>query len=168
MKKSVSVQFRARKNSTGYLEQFPVVFLLRVGIHRHGLVDRLCDLLGVPRVDHDASVQTLSCASKLGQDHHALTILLTSDILVRDLTDLGKLLVDKGYRRSTHQVHTIPSAANQANIADGVKSTELIKCQTLVHEVDRHEFDGSETPIDTSNQLVNGRPQILVLFDVLP
>lgn len=67
-----------------------------------------------------------------------------------------------------HQIHPVASAANQANIANGIESAQLIKQQTLVHEVDRHEVDSSETSVDPSNELVNGGPQILVLLDILP
>jgi len=67
-----------------------------------------------------------------------------------------------------HQVHTITSTADQADVANGIKSTKLIKRQTLVHKVDRHELDGSKSSINPSNELVNGRPQVLVLLDILP
>ena len=73
-----------------------------------------------------------------------------------------------GRSRRTHQVHTIASTANQADIADGIKSTKLVERQTLVHKVDRHELDGSEPSINPSDEFVDGSPQILVLFDVLP
>ena len=73
-----------------------------------------------------------------------------------------------GRWKRTHQVHTVTSAANQADIADGIKSTKLIKRQALVHKVDWHELDGSEPSINPTNEFVDSRPQILVLFDVLP
>ena len=67
-----------------------MIFFPRVGFHRHGLVDGVCDLLGVPRVDYNTSVQTLGGTGELGQDHHAPSILLTGDVLVRDLENIGK------------------------------------------------------------------------------
>ena len=72
------------------------------------------------------------------------------------------------WSKYTHQVHTITSTANQADIANGIKSTKLIERQALVHKVDRHELDGSEPPINPPNELVDSSPQILVLLDVLP
>ena len=151
-----------------YLEQLLMVLFPGLGVHDHSLMDGIRDLLRVPRVDHDTSVQTLGGTGELRQDHHSLSLLLASNILVGDLVCHNKPLVRKRSSNSTYQVHTVPSAANQTNIADGVESTELIKRQTLVHKVDGHELDRSEPSIDPTNKFVNSRPQILVLLDVLP
>ena len=37
-----------------------------------------------------------------------------------------------------------------------------------MHKVNRHEINCSESTIDAANELVDDRPQILVLFDILP
>ena len=70
--------------------------------------------------------------------------------------------------RDPYQVHTITSAANQADITDGIKSTKLVERQTLVHKVDGHKLDGSEPSVNPPNEFVDGGPQILILFDILP
>lgn len=62
-----------------------MVLLPRVSIHSDRLVDRIGDLLTVPGVDDETSVQTLSCTCKLGDDHHTLPSLLTCDVLVGHL-----------------------------------------------------------------------------------
>lgn len=82
--------FQKKKPGFSYLEQLPMVFFPRVGLHRHSFVNGIRDLLRVPRVHHDTPVQTLRGTSELGQDHHALSILLTSDVLVRDLTKVQR------------------------------------------------------------------------------
>jgi hypothetical protein len=85
-----SVSGAGREKRGKYLEQFPMVFFPRLRFHRHSFVDGVCDLLRVPRVDYDTSVQTLGGTGELRQDHHALSILLASDVLVRDLRNSGK------------------------------------------------------------------------------
>lgn len=68
----------------------------------------------------------------------------------------------------THQVHTITGTADKAHIADSVKSAELSKRNTPMHEVDGHKVDSSEPAVDATNKLVDGRSQVLVLLDILP
>ena len=146
-----------------------MIFSPRFWVDRHSLVDGVCDLLGVPRIDDNASVQTLGSTGKLGKDHHPLSVLLTSDIFVRDLkASVNRRLSTGGGAKYTHQIHTITSTADQADIANGIKSTKLVECQTLVHKVDGHKFDGSEPSINPSNEFVDSRPQVLIFFDVLP
>jgi hypothetical protein len=67
------------------LEQLFVVLPTQLFGHRDRLVDRICDLLAIPRVDDDRAVQRLRGAGKLREDHHTLALLLASHILVRDL-----------------------------------------------------------------------------------
>lgn len=130
-------------------------------------MDGVCDLLRVPRVNDDTSVQTLGSTGELGKDHHPLSLLLASNVFVRNLkTSVNRL--STGRVKHTHQVHTVTSTADQADIANGIKSTKLVERQTLVHKVDRHKLDGPEPAINPSNEFVDGRPQVLVFFDVLP
>lgn len=37
-----------------------------------------------------------------------------------------------------------------------------------MHEVDRHPVDGSESAVDATDKLIDGRAEVLVLLDVLP
>jgi hypothetical protein len=67
------------------LEQLPVVLRAHLGGRRDRFVDRVRDLLAVPRVDDDRAVQRLRGARELGEDHHALAGLLARDVLVRHL-----------------------------------------------------------------------------------
>ncbi|SRR6266702_3286918 len=67
------------------LEQFPVVLCTRLCGHRDRLVDRICDLLAVPRVNDDRAIKGLRGAGKFREDHHTLAVLLARNILVRDL-----------------------------------------------------------------------------------
>ena len=69
---------------------------------------------------------------------------------------------------TSYQVHTVTSARDQADIARRIQSSELIKRQTLVHVVNRCVLHGTEAAVDPSNEFVDNRPEILVLFDVLP
>lgn len=36
-----------------------------------------------------------------------------------------------------------------------------------MHEVDRHEFNRTEATVDPTNELVDSRPQVLILFHIL-
>ena len=77
-----------------------------------------------------------------------------------------------GYRAGeeggqAHQVHTVARAGHQADIADRVQRTELVKRQALMHKVNRHKLDRAEASIDATDEFVDCGAQILVLFDVL-
>ena len=127
--------------SAGVLEdiafKLAIVGLALVGAHGNRVVDRVGKLLRVPRVDDQTSVQTLSCASELGQNHDAMILALRGNILIRD------------------EVHAITGGADQADIADSVESSELIERDGLVEEVDGHELDSAEFAVDTADKLVN-------------
>jgi len=69
---------------------------------------------------------------------------------------------------TTYQVHTIASTRDKADIARRIQGSELIKRQTLVHVMDRCVLHGAEAAIDPSNEFVDYRPEVLVLFDILP
>jgi hypothetical protein len=66
-----------------------------------------------------------------------------------------------------NQIHAISSRSDQTSFPNGIQGTQLVKRDGLMHKVNRHEFDGAESSIDPSNQLVDGSPQRLVLFHVL-
>ena len=59
----------------------------RLRVHRDRLEDRVGDLLRVPGVDDNTTVQALGRTSEFGQDHDALSLLLAGDVLVRHLFD---------------------------------------------------------------------------------
>jgi hypothetical protein len=67
----------------------------------------------------------------------------------------------------TYQVHSIPRGGDQAGIGNGVHGSKLLERHRLVHEVNRHELDRSESTVDSTDELVNGRAQVLVLLNVL-
>lgn len=67
------------------LEEFTLILLANVWCSRDSFVYGVGDLLTVPGVDDDAPVQALSGTREFGQDHHALTFLLASNVFVRDL-----------------------------------------------------------------------------------
>lgn len=69
---------------------------------------------------------------------------------------------------NTHQVHTVSCTADQADVADRVQGAKFIEWQALVHEVNRHEVHRSEPAVNTADEFVNNRSQILVLFNILP
>ena len=66
-----------------------------------------------------------------------------------------------------YQIHAVPCAANQTNIADGIQSAKLVKLQTFMHKMDGHKFDSPKPPIDPSDKFVDSSTQVLVLFDIL-
>jgi hypothetical protein len=67
----------------------------------------------------------------------------------------------------THQVHAVTRTGHQADIADRVQRAQFVKRQALMHKVYRHKLDSAETSVDTTDELVDGCAQILVLLDVL-
>jgi hypothetical protein len=67
----------------------------------------------------------------------------------------------------THQVHAVAGTGHQADIANRVQRAQFIKCQALMHKVNRHKLDSAETAIDTTNEFVDCCAQILVLLDIL-
>ena len=71
-----------RQRNRAYFGQLLVVFCPRLGVHRHRLMDGICDFLRVPWIDDDTSVQTLRCTSELGEDQNTLAFLLTSNVFV--------------------------------------------------------------------------------------
>jgi hypothetical protein len=152
------------------LEQLAVVLGADAGVHRDCFVDSVGDLLGVPGVDDDGAVEGLGSTCEFGEDHDALTCLLAGNVFIRDLSKLNVRFILNNKRVEgavTYQVHSITRTRHQADIADGVQSTELVKVQALVHEVDGHKIDGAEATVDTAHKLVDGRSEILILFDVL-
>lgn len=68
-----------------HLEQLLMVLRTNIIRHRHRLMDGIRDLLAIPWVHNDRTVQTLSGTSKLGDDQRALAFLLTRDVLIRNL-----------------------------------------------------------------------------------
>jgi len=67
----------------------------------------------------------------------------------------------------TYQIHTISCTRNKTHVAHGVQSAQFIECQALVHKVDWHELDSAKPAINTPNELVYSRSQILVFFNIL-
>lgn len=89
----------------------------------YSLVYGVCQLLCVPWVDNDTSVQTLSCAGEFRKNHNSMSFLLSRDVLVRN------------------EIHAVPSRANKTNIGNGVKGDKLFKVDALMHEVNRHKLN---------------------------
>lgn len=100
-----------------------------------------------------------------------MPVLLGSDILVGYLAKPKRVNLGmrrrKGDSAATDQVHPVPRARNQTRIRNGVHGGELLKRHRLVHEVDGHELDRSKPAVDPADELVNRRPEVLVLLDVL-
>lgn len=71
-------------------------------------------------------------------------------------------------RTTTYQVHPVSCTGDETDVADSVKCTQLIKLQTLVHEVNGHKLHSAKTSVDSANELVDRGPQVLILFDILP
>ena len=70
-------------------------------------------------------------------------------------------------RTTTHQVHAVSRTAHQADVTDRVQRAKFIERQALVHEMNRHEVDSTESTVDTSNELVHRGAKVLILLDVL-
>lgn len=68
-----------------YLEKFCMLLCTDVLRHGDSLIYSVCNLLTVPRVYYDTSVQALGGTSELRDDHDTLSRLLCSDEFVRDL-----------------------------------------------------------------------------------
>ena len=66
-----------------------------------------------------------------------------------------------------YEVHSIPGGGDKADVTDGVEGTKFIKCQALVHKMDGHKLHSPKTAVDTSNQFIHCRSQVLILLDVL-
>lgn len=60
------------------------VGLAVLGTHGDGIVDSVGEFLGVPWVDNDTSVQRLSSAGKLAENHDTMVVTLGGDVLVRN------------------------------------------------------------------------------------
>ena len=131
------------------LGQLLVVELALLIAHGDGVVDRVGQLLRVPRVDDQAAVQALCRARELGEDHDAVALLLCGDVLVG------------------HQVHAVSCRGDEADVRDRVEGDQLVEGHGLVHEVDWHELDGAELAVDAPDKLVDDSAEVLVLFDVL-
>lgn len=67
----------------------------------------------------------------------------------------------------TDQIHSVPRRADQADITDSIKRTQLLKFDTPMHKMNRHKFDRPKSPINPSHQLINRSSQILILLDIL-
>lgn len=130
------------------LLELAVVGLAHLGGHGDGVVDGVGELLGVPGVDDEARGERLGGARELGQDHDAVAVALARDVLVR------------------HEVHAVARRRHEADVRHGVERRQLVRVHALVQEVDRHELDRPEPPVDPPHQLVHHRPQVLVLLDV--
>ena len=104
---------------------------------------------GLTRVDEQTTVERLSRTCEFGEDHGTVPFLLRRNVLVRD------------------QVHTIPRGSDQTGIGQSIHGRQFLEGNRLVHVVDRHELDGSESSVDSTDQLVDTGTQVLVLFDVL-
>jgi hypothetical protein len=66
------------------------------------------------------------------------------------------------------QVHPVPRRGDETSVRKGVHGGKLVHGHAGVHEMDRHEFDGSKLSVDSSDELFGHAPQVLVFFDVLP
>lgn len=64
------------------------------------------------------------------------------------------------------QVHTVTGGGDQTNVTYGVQGDQLFEGDGLVHEMDGDELHGTELAVDSADQLVDHRPQVLVLFHV--
>ena len=66
-----------------------------------------------------------------------------------------------------YEIHSISGGGDKADVTDGVEGTKFVKCQALVHEMDRHKLHRPKAAINSPNQFVYRRTQVLILFDVL-
>jgi hypothetical protein len=66
-----------------------------------------------------------------------------------------------------YEIHSIPGGGDKADVTDGVEGTKFVKRQALVHEMDRHKLHRPKAAIDSSNQFVYRRTQVLIFLDVL-
>jgi len=88
-------------------------------------MDRIGELLGVPRIDNQAAIQALYSSSEFGQYHDSMTLLLASNVLIRN------------------QVHTITRIRDEVDIGYSVQSDEFLKGNRFMHKVNRHKLDGA-------------------------
>ena len=70
-------------------EQLAVVFRPGSGVDGDRLVNRIGNLLRVPRVHDNRAIQALCGTGEFGEDHDTLAGLLTRDVLVRNLCKGG-------------------------------------------------------------------------------
>ena len=70
--------------------------------------------------------------------------------------------------KPAHQIHTVPRAGHETDVADGIERAQLVEREALVHKVDRHKVHGAKSAVYAAHELVHGRSQVLVFFHVLP
>ncbi len=67
------------------------------------------------------------------------------------------------------EVHAVPRRADEADVADGVESSQLVERYTLVQEVNRHELDGAEIrPLMRPTSSLTTARRFWILLHVLP
>lgn len=93
--------------------------------HCNRLVNGVCKLLCIPRVYNDRAVQRLGSTGEFRQDQDAMRILLRGNVLIRD------------------EVHTITSWRDEAHVRSSIESSQFVKRNGPMHEMDRHKLDGS-------------------------
>lgn len=151
-------------NQTAYFEQLLLVLLLRLWVHSDGLVDGICNLLAVPWVDDKRAVQALSGTGELRKDHHPVSLLLAGDVLVGHLKNTSISACLCRPTDASYQVHAVPRTCYQADVAHSIESDQFGEGQTLVHEMNWHEFHGTEAAIDPPDELIDGGTKVLVLL----
>src|SRR5271156_2900345 len=81
--------------------------------HGDSILNSLCQFFRIPRIHNNTSIQTLSSSRKFTQYHHAMTLLLSTNIFVGD------------------KVHAISCTAHKTDIADVVQGYEFGKVNGL-------------------------------------
>ena len=95
-----------------------------------------------------------------------MSIYLRGNVLVRNLLS-PSILAHLSMSSFAYQVHPIPGTCDQTCVGQRIHRRQFLKRYRLMHEVNRHEFDGAESTVNPPDELVDTRAEILILLHIL-
>lgn len=117
--------------------------------HRERSLQTTHQVVRVPWIHLDASLEALSGTCEFGQDQLAMSLLLTHDVFVRN------------------QIHTVPGRGDETDVGHRVQRQQLRKRHRVVDKFDRSVVNSAESSVDLADQFTDHCSQVLVFLDVL-
>lgn len=71
------------------------------------------------------------------------------------------------FAKHAYQIHAVSRTRDQTSVRHCVHRDQFLERHRAMEVVDRRVVDGSESSVDLADQLIDARPKVLVLFDIL-
>jgi hypothetical protein len=67
-----------------------------------------------------------------------------------------------------YEIHSVSGGADETDVADVVEGDEFREINRLMHKMNRDKLDTPELSVDTTDEFIHRRPEILILLHISP